>query len=265
VYALDDSKPVWTLSSTGALTVVSPDAVGGSIGWLIQGDDNDVKSVRSAGASQYGIAITGNDNRASFNSVTGSPVGVRIEGAGNDVRGGTVSGNYGNGVEIGTTGSLNTFQTANVTGNGGNGILVEGSSNTVSSNGRVDSNKLNGILVTGANNTIKNNAAGSDKGVGNGKDGFRVSGAGNLLQDNKANANQGNGFTVTASGTGTKLKNNQSNTSSSGGNKENAGYEYQLDAAATDQGSNKADTISIPKTSAPQKCASFPKAGTLCE
>jgi hypothetical protein len=265
VYALDDSKPVWTLSSTGALTVVSPDAVGGSIGWLIQGDDNDVKSVRSTGASQYGIAITGNDNRASFNSVTGSPVGVRIEGAGNDVRGGTVSGNYGNGVEIGTTGSLNTFQTANVTGNGGNGILVEGSSNTVSSNGRVDSNKLNGILVTGANNTIKNNAAGSDKGVGNGKDGFRVSGAGNLLQDNKANANQGNGFTVTASGTGTKLKNNQSNTSSSGGNKENAGYEYQLDAAATDQGSNKADTISIPKTSAPQKCASFPKAGTLCE
>jgi hypothetical protein len=265
VYALDNSKPVWTLSSTGALTVVSPDAVGGSIGWLIQGDDNDVKSVRSTGASQYGMVITGNDNRVSFNSVTGSPVGVRIEGIGNDVRGGTVSGNYGNGVEIANTGSLNAFQTANVTGNGGNGILVEGSNNTVSSNGRVDSNKLNGILVSGANNTIKNNAAGSDKAVGNGQDGFRVSGAGNLLQDNKANANQGNGFTVTAAGTGTKLKNNQSNASSSGGNKENAGNEYQLDAAAIDQGSNKADTISIPKASAPQKCASFPKAGTLCE
>ena len=265
VYALDTSKPVWTISSTGALTVVSPDAVGGSIGWLIQGDDNEVKSVRSTGASEYGIKITGSDNRVSFNSVTGSPVGIRIEGSGNDVRGGTVSGNYGNGVEIGSASTLNAFQTANVTGNGGNGIVVDGSGNTVASNGRVDSNAQNGILVTGANNTIKNNAAGSDKAVGNGKDGFRISGAGNLLQDNKANANLGNGFTVSSTATGTKLKNNQSNTSSSGGNKENAGYEYRLDAAVIDQGSNKADTIGTPKTSAPQKCPTFPAAGTLCE
>ena len=139
---------------------------------------------------------------------------------------------------------------------------MEGSRNPVASNGRVDENGQNGILVTGSSNTIKNNAAGSDKAKGNGQDGFRVSGSGNLLQDNKASANLGNGFTVTATASGTLLKNNQSNTSGSAANKENGGYEFRLYAKAVDQGSNKADGIGIPKTSAPQKCRTFPAAGT---
>jgi hypothetical protein len=69
---------------------------------------------------------------------------------------------------------------------------------------------------------------------------------------------------VTGTATGTKLKSNQSNTANAGDNKENAGSEYKLDVGATNQGGNKADTIAIPKTSAPQKCPTFSLAGA-CE
>src|SRR5262249_50290531 len=125
ITAADPTKPVWTISSTGALTIIGPDAAGGTIGWLVQSGSNDLRGVRALGRPQFGIKIEGSDNHVSFNSVSGSPVGVHIDGNDNDVRGGTVSGNSGNGVEIAAGASLNSFRTANVQKNAGNGIQVD--------------------------------------------------------------------------------------------------------------------------------------------
>ena len=214
-------------------------------GWRLATNGHTIKSVRSTGATQYGILVLGNSNSVSINSVSGSPVGIRVTGNANDLRpGGTLSGNSGNGVEIGSTATGNTVRIGNIQSNGGNGIQVDGSGNTVTSNGRVDNNTLNGILVNGSNNTITNNAAGSDSGKGNGGAGITVGGGGNTLDSNKANANGGVGFDLL--GAGNKLKNNQSNQSSAGGSKENSGCEYRFgDNTTQDQGSNKKDNKSF--------------------
>jgi hypothetical protein len=266
VTAADSSKPVWDITSTGQLLIVGPDAVGGTIGWRVATGGHDLRGLRATGASGYGALILGSNNAVSFNSVRSSTVGIRIEGTNNDVRGGTVELNTGDGVQIGAPGTANKFRTANVQNNGGNGIVIEAgaNSNTVSDNGRVNSNSLNGILVSGNNNTIKNNAAASDKLLGNGQDGFKVTGTGNTFDSNKANANAGAGFHVTNTATGTKFKSNQSNQDDPTEPKENGGAEYNLEIGATNQGGNKADNISIPKTTAPQKCPTFPAAG-VCE
>ena len=256
--------PVWKLTGIGKLTIIGPDAAGGTIGWSLDTGGHELRAVRATGASLFGIQIGQNSfgNSVSFNSVTASPVGVQIDGDSNIVKGGTVSGSSGDGVVIGSTGSNNTFSGANVQNNAGNGIVVNGSTNnTVKDNNRVDSNGLAGILVNGNGNIIKNNQAASDKAKGNGGDGFKIVGTGNTLESNKANANVGNGFYVTGTATGTKLKSNQSNTENAGDNKENGGFEFKLDVGATNQGGNKADTIAIPKTSVPQKCPTFPQVG----
>jgi parallel beta-helix repeat protein len=177
--------------------------------------------------------------------VSGRPVGIRVTGNTNDLRpGGAVSGNSGNGVELGSAATGNTVRIGNVQSNGGHGIVVDGSGNTVTSNGRVDSNGLDGILVNGGSNTIKSNAAGSDKAKGNGQAGIRVVGGANTLDGNAVNANGGVGIDV--AGAGTKLKNNQANQASAGGTKENGGCEYRFaDSTTQDQGSNKKDTVSF--------------------
>ena len=190
----------------GKLTIIGPDAAGGTIGWSLDTGGHELRAVRATGASLFGIQIGQNSfgNSVSFNSVTASPVGVQIDGDSNVVRGGTVSGSSGDGVVIGSTGSNNTFSGANVQNNAGNGIVVNGSTNnTVKDNNRVDSNGLTGILVNGNGNIIKNNQAASDKAKGNGGDGFKIVGTGNTLESNKANANVGNGFYVTGTATGT--------------------------------------------------------------
>ena len=245
VTAQSNSQPVWNITSTGALTIIGPDAVGGTVGWRLATNGHTIKSVRSTGAAQYGILVLGNSNSVSINSVSGSPVGIRITGNTNDLRpGGTLSGNSGNGVEIGSTATGNTVRIGNIQSNGSNGIQVDGSGNTVTSNGRVDNNTLNGILVNGSNNTITNNAAGSDSGKGNGAAGIKVGGGGNTLDSNKANANGGVGFDLLSAGN--KLKNNQSNQSSDGGSKENSGCEYRFsDNTTQDQGSNKKNNKSF--------------------
>jgi hypothetical protein len=245
VTAQNNSQPVWNITSTGALTIIGPDAVGGTVGWQLATNGHTIKSVRSTGAAQYGILVLGNSNSVSINSVSGSPVGIRITGNANDLRpGGTLSGNSGNGVEIGSTATGNTVRIGNIQSNGGNGIQVDGSGNTVTSNGRVDNNTLNGILVNGSTNTITNNAAGSDSGKGNGGAGIKVGGGGNTLNGNKANANGGVGFDLLSAGN--KLKNNQSNQSPPGGSKENSGCEYRFsDNTTQDQGGNKKDNTSF--------------------
>ena len=136
------------------------------------------------------------------------------------------------------------------------GIRVEGSGITVRDN-RVRGNTLNGLLVTGNQNSLRSNLA-----QGNTQDGLALLGTSNTLQDNKANQNGGDGFDIR--GPGTILRGNASNQGSAGGSSENTGAEFNLDAAAINQGGNTADSICVPKTTAPVKCPTFPAAG-LCE
>jgi parallel beta-helix repeat protein len=166
VTASNSSLPVWTVSSTGKLTIIGPDAKDGSIGWLVEGDGHDIKGVRATGASQVGIKITGDNNSVSFNSVSGSPLGVKIEGTGNDVRGGTVSGNS-TGVEFSATASNNRFRGAKVRNNTGPGIVVEGPGNTLDGN-RVNGNTGDGIHVTAtaAGTKLKSNQSGNPENGG---------------------------------------------------------------------------------------------------
>ena len=76
VTAQSNSQPVWNITSTGALTIIGPDAVGGTVGWRLATNGHTIKSVRSTGAAQYGILVLGNSNSVSINSVSGSPVGI---------------------------------------------------------------------------------------------------------------------------------------------------------------------------------------------
>ena len=166
VTAASNQLPVWTLSSSGKLTVIGADAQNGTIGWLIAGGGgHDVRGVRSTGASQIGIDITSGNNLVSFNAVSGSPRGVRIEGQSNDVRGGTVSGITGNGVEI--TGNNNSFRTATVRQNSGAGIVVSGTGNTLDAN-RVNGNTGIGIHInaTATGTNLKSNLSGSPENGG---------------------------------------------------------------------------------------------------
>ena len=217
--AADNSKPVWDVKSTGKLTIISPSTYGGTVGWLVESDGNDIKSVRAYNASQYGVRIKGSGNGVSFNSVSGSPVGVQIDGGSNDVRSGTISGN--------TT-----------------GVVIAGGNNSLSG-ATIGPNARDGVDVTGSNNTVKGNSA-----TQNGGDGFLATGTGTLFDSNKAYQNPGNGFTVAASATGTKLKSNASNTGNSGSSNENGGYEYKFGVAITNQGSNKKDNINFTSTAA---------------
>ena len=127
----------------------------------------------------------------------------------NDLRGGTVSGNTGDGVQI--VGGTNSFQGATV-----------------------ESNTGNGVFISGANNTIKSN---------------------------KANLNGGAGFLTTATATGNKFSSNASNTSAQGGSKENAGPEYDFATPEVNQGSNKADNVTIPSAA---KCPTLFSLGGIC-
>jgi len=290
ITAADQSEPVVTITSTGVLTIVGPDTIGGTIGWDVLSSDNELRGVRANGASECGIKLEGDRNRVSWNSVDHNKVGICVTGDNNDLRGGTVELNSADGVQFSTTASNNALHGATVLKNSGNGISVAGTLNTVRDNARVDRNSLSGILVTGSSNAIKSNTAGSSSGKGNSGDGFQILGAGNTLDsntanfnlgdgfevgasankllNNKANNNGGNGFVLTTGATDTKWKGNQSNQGAAGGSKENGGFEYLICDTCTgglNQGGNKADNIGIPKTTAPPKCPTFPAAGTKCE
>lgn len=252
ITALDNSLPVVDITSTGALTIVSPDTVGGTVGWLVESNGHNLKSVRAKNASEAGIKITGNGNSVSMNSVSGSPVGILITGNSNTFKSGTISGN-GIGVWI-AAGTGNTVSVANVQSNTFNGIVVDSDFNTVSNVGRIDSNGQNGVLVNGSNNIIKNNSAGSDAKKGNVLDGFKIVGSGNTLDGNKASANGAIGFDIL--GSGNKLKNNQSNVDGPGGKKENGGFEYFFqDGSTLDLGSNKKDKLNFVGAGSPKRYA----------
>jgi parallel beta helix pectate lyase-like protein len=258
ITAADNGKPVVDISSPDPITIISLDTVGGTVGWLIESSNHDLKSLRATGASSYGILVTGNSNSVSWNEITSCTVaGIRVEGNLNDLRGGTVDLNPGDGVQLGTTAAGNTFQGATVQQNGGNGIVVDGSGNSVLSNSRVDNNTLNGIAVTGNGNIIKGNSTGSGAGKGNGEDGINVTGRGNTLDSNKSSANGGDGLDVSG-GTAAEpnaLRGNQSNLDKPGGKRENVGAEFRLLGTIKGLGGNKADGKSVPSSS---KCRGFP-------
>jgi hypothetical protein len=214
VTALDPAKPVWTIGSTKPLLIIGPDAVGGTVGWLVNTGGHDLKGLRASGASLYGIQVVGPNNKVAWNSVSGNggdpnSAGIRVESTGNNLRGGTVSGNTGDGVQI--VGGTNIFQGATVQGNTGNGVFI-----------------------SGANNAIKGN---------------------------KANKNGGAGFLTTATATGNKFSSNASNTSAQGGAKENTGPEYSFATPEVDNGSNKADNVTISAA----KCPTLFSLGGICD
>jgi hypothetical protein len=134
VTALNPNLPVWTVASSQALLIIGPDAVGGSVGWLINTVGHELKGIRANGASLYGIQVVGAVNKVAWNSVSGitgaaNSAGIRVQSNGNDLRGGTVSGNTGDGVQI--TGNTNSLQGATVESNTGNGVFISGTGNTI--------------------------------------------------------------------------------------------------------------------------------------
>ncbi len=254
--AADNSKPVFDITSTGVLTIVSPDSVNGSIGWRVETDGHSLKSIRANDATGPGVLVLGNLNSISWNEIAGNAVGIQVEGTGNDLRGGTVQKNTGDGVWFTSTATGNILQGATVQLNGGNGVLVDGTSNTIKSNGRLNQNALSGLAAPGQDNTVQSNAADQNTGSG-----FTITGPGNYLRDNKASKNTVFGFDVSG-GTMAKpnrLRGNASNNGSSGGSSENLSFEFQLFGyVKNESGGNKADGIGIPKTVAPLKCSQFP-------
>jgi hypothetical protein len=150
-------SPVWNITSTGKLTIIGPDSVGGSIGWSVGGGgSHNLKSVRANGASLDGILVTSNGNSVSWNDVssngngTATAAGIRVSGSSNILKGSTVATNNGDGVQL--AGGSNNLSGATIRNNTGNGVLVSATLNTVSSN-TVNQNGKNGIMVTAATNT----------------------------------------------------------------------------------------------------------------
>jgi parallel beta-helix repeat protein len=257
ITALDPTKPAIDISTTDTLIVIGLDTAGGTIGWRLQTDAHELRGVRAKGATEAGIEIAGSGNRVSWNVVKKNGAGIVVSGSNNDLRGGTVERNTGNGVEFSATAQANVLLGANIQLNGGNGILIEGSGNTVRDNSRVDSNGKNGVLVTGSGNVIKNNVIGSDKKKGNGENGVNVTGAGNKLTSNKVSANLGDGFTISGgtAGNPNALKGNQSNRRRFRPEQGEPGRRVPVGQYRDELDGNKADGVSVPRAA---KCPELP-------
>jgi hypothetical protein len=238
ITAANNALPVWTVSSTGKLTIIGPDSVGGTIGWNVTTSNHELKSIRAYGASQYGVLILGNNVDVSLNEVgsdnatKGGPngVGIRVEGSGVDLgSSGDVHFNTGDGIQLaGTNAQLDGVE---ITDNGGNGVLVSGSNNTVENNSRINDNGLNGILITGDGNTIESNR--SESGKGNGLNGIRIDAGAdnNAINENDMFSNGAAGFSIFGSGNALE-KNTATN---------NTGLEFDIGAGNIDNGDNEAN------------------------
>jgi hypothetical protein len=161
ITAANSGLPVWNITSTGKLTIVGPDSVGGNIGWWVQGNGgHTLKSVRANGASQYGILVASNTNNVSWNDVSGNGpgAGVRVTGNSNILKGGTVGPNNGDGVQL--VGNTNTLSGATVESNTGNGVVASGNTNSIKSN-KANLNGLDGFnnAGPGTNNKYTGNSS----------------------------------------------------------------------------------------------------------
>jgi hypothetical protein len=157
--AKDSGLPVWNITSTGKLTIVGPDSVGGTIGWWLQTPNHTLKSIRANGASQYGVLVGSNGNSVSWNDVSGNGpgAGIRVTGSGNILTGGTVGPNTGDGVEL--VGDSNTLSGATVQSNTINGVVVLGNTNAIKSN-KANLNVGDGFNnANGVNNKYSGNSS----------------------------------------------------------------------------------------------------------
>jgi len=155
ITAKDNNQPVVKITSTGVLTIIGPDTVGGTIGWDIVSSNNQLKSVRATNASQDGILVEGSNNTISINSVSGNGAGIRVTGNLNTLRsGGAVTANIGDGVQI--KGNNNTVSGNQSNQNGGDGFKVEGNFNALTDD-KANSNGGIGFDILGAGNTLKGN------------------------------------------------------------------------------------------------------------
>ncbi|HSE62660.1 MAG TPA: right-handed parallel beta-helix repeat-containing protein [Thermoanaerobaculia bacterium] len=240
ITAANNALPVWTVSSTGKLTIIGVDSVGGTIGFNITTSNHELKSIRAYGASQYGVLILGNNVSVSLNEVgsdeasKGGPngVGIRVTGSGADLgSSGDVHFNTGDGIQLAGTGAQ--LDGVEITDNGGNGVLVSGSNNTVENNSRINDNALNGILVTGDGNTISGNR--SESGKGNTLNGIRVDAGAdnNAINENDMFSNGAAGFSIF--GTGNSLEKNTATN--------NTGNEFEIGAGNVDGGDNEANGV----------------------
>ena len=255
--------------------------------------------LHGVGSSAAGILVNGNGRYLRNEYALESKVGFKVLGNGNTIHNGQGTDNTGDGVYVQGEGNTitdvdafsnkghgfhvvgNTNQLLKLDagdkgkGNVGDGLHLVGNGNVVTEPGAF-ANGGDGIDITGTSNALSKGTAG-DSGKGNGGDGVRISGAGNSVNESKASANGGNGYNVSGGSAASpnKLKKSVSNTGVSGNTKlENAGAEYVLlNSVRNDGGENKADSITVPKTSNPTKCTTFPAtnvtatfaAASLCE
>jgi parallel beta-helix repeat protein len=134
INAADGNLPVVSITSTQPVLIIGPDTFGGTVGWSVESDGHELRGVRASGASDAGIVVSGDHNSVSWNSVSNSAEGVRVDGDLNKLRGGTVENNAGTGVEFSATANNNSLSGATVRNNGGDGILVDGTGNKLKSN-----------------------------------------------------------------------------------------------------------------------------------
>jgi hypothetical protein len=256
-----------TNSATNLFVMNLHAADSGFAGWKVDGDGRELRNVK-ASDNATGIWLVGNSNKVRGSVVEGnSGVGVKVEGSSNLIDTSDAMANGGHGFEVAGNGNQLLRLDAGDRGRGNgvagvnasDGMNVSGDGNVISES-IVLANTGNGISVAGNNNQLLKNVAG-DVGKGNAGDGIRLVGWGNLADGNKARSNTGNGFNVSGgtSGSPNKLRNNQSNTGASGSPSENQQAEYVwLGWVKNQGGGNKADNITVPKTSNPPKCPAFP-------
>jgi hypothetical protein len=194
ITALDSTKPVWKLTSTKKLLIIGPDSVGGTIGWEICFGTHELKSIRSNGATQYGVKILSNGNKVSFNNVASSGVGIGVFGNANELKSGTIGPNTGAGIHITSGKTGNTVTGMTIQNNGNNGVLVDGGSNSIKSN-KLKANSPNGVKTTGAGNTVESNESSENNG-----DGYNIGGSSTTFKNNKGKKNTGDGVELSGSG-----------------------------------------------------------------
>src|SRR5262249_14338326 len=117
--ASHNTSPVVDITSTKKLTIISPDTVGGTIGWYIENGSHDLKSIRANNATDAGVRIKAgaNTNSVSWNNISGNGIGLDVLSNTNTLKGGTVGPNSGVGVHFGSAATGNTLSGATIQGN----------------------------------------------------------------------------------------------------------------------------------------------------
>lgn len=233
----------------------NPNASGGI---EVAGNTNTIKDSEIAYNTGNGVKVTGGTNTVDGNEIYNNTLdAIWSSGASNKFLSNDILSNGGDGLDV--TGNSNLIQKNLVgdksKGNGGDGMRVAGNLKQILEN-EIFSNWGDGIELIGDSNTIKKNTVGDKNKGGNGlgnvagnRDGVRVTGKTNTLEENTVNANKGYGFYISgATSTGNKLKNNKSNTESSGSGSENGLAEFKFEAAVTNLGGNRKDNANFTST-----------------